>query len=333
MPHEIEQFTDGSAAFVAARKPGWHRLGTVYAGQDGLSAEQVLVDGKLGGWDVRKLAQHAAIDPVTGQTVFSDEHFLIVRTHPVTAKPDVLGMAGTLWTPMQNEQQVEFLNAMVDGGAGFDTAMSLHGGKVVVITMKLPASVKIAGVDQIDLYVAVINYHDWHGSFTILVTPVRVVCANTLAMALNGFARKLKIRHTEKAQYRAEEARQALGLSYGYLDAFQVEAERMIGETLTTGEFEQTVKRVFKKASDGKASATNEVKRLDVLMRLFTDADTQANIRGTRWAGYQAITEYVDYVLPVRGADDEMAARATRSLMGGQADEIKDRAFSLLRVS
>lgn len=331
MAHEIEQFDGGQAAFVAARRPGWHQLGTVYAGQEGLTSEQVLGDGHLGGWQVRKVAYPTALDPVTGQLVVADRKFMIVRTNPVNGNAEHLGFAGNVWQPVQNEDHVDFFTALVEGGAGFDTAMSLRGGQVVVVTMKLPESVKIAGVDQVDLYIAVINHHDGTGSFTVLATPVRIVCANTLAAGLRNFNRKLKIRHTEKATSRVQEARNAMGLAYDYMDAFQDEAERMIQKELSVGQLEKVVGQVFQAKGKTQRSETIARNRSTEIISLFTQADTQASIRGTAWAGYQAIVEYVDWQMPVRGADSPSVARASRAVTG-YSDWAKDRAFELLRV-
>jgi phage/plasmid-like protein (TIGR03299 family) len=328
--HMIEIFEDGTAGFAAA-KPGWHRLGTVYAGQDGITAEQALSGARLGGWNVRKIASPTVMDPVTGELVVSDDDYMIVRTNPVSGTPERLGMAGNWFEPIQNEEHIGFLQALIDGGAGIDAAMSLYGGKNVVVTMKLPAEVKIGGVDRVGLYIAVINYHDGHGSFTVLVTPIRVVCANTQAAALANFVRKLKIRHTGNATANVEEARRALGLSYGYMDAFQAEAERMINETLTVGQFEKVAAEVFPKGGTSKMAGTMFRTRTGELIELFTEAKTQENCRLTRWAGYQAIVEYLDYRLPVRGATDAGEARAARALMG-DVDKQKEAAFKLLRV-
>jgi phage/plasmid-like protein (TIGR03299 family) len=313
------------------RHPGWHRLGKVYKDQLGLTAQQVMEDAKLGGWNVRKIGSLAVLDPITGQFVTSDDDFMILRTNPVTGNAERLGMAGNWWAPIQNEQHCDFLNALLDGGAGFDTAMSLLGGKTVVITMKLPESVKIAGVDQIDLYVAVVNHHGGHGSFTVIISPIRVVCRNTLAAALANFVRMIKIRHTMNATASIEKAREVLGLSYDYLGEFHAEAERMIQQTLTAGGFEKVVAEVFPLGGKTKMAATMFSNRTAELMTLFNDAERQANCQGTNWAGFQAIVEYADFRLPFRGADDPAAARAQRSLLG-EVDDIKEKAFRLLRV-
>lgn len=73
-----------------------------------------------------------------------------------------------------------------------------------------------------------------------------------------------------------------------------------------------------------------ERQRRDRLHWLFTDADTQAGIRATAWAGYQAVTEYVDHYAPVRTRGDQATARATRLLTSDDPDRIKRRAWTAL---
>jgi len=111
----------------------------------------------------------------------------------------------------------------------------------------------------------------------------------------------------------------------------------MIQTTMTDAEFEALISTVFGSLPDPSATArTREAdsRRRDRLRWLFADADTQADIRGTAWAGYQSITEYVDHYAPVRGTarhgGDESAARAARVLTSEDPDRLKRNAWSAL---
>jgi hypothetical protein len=66
-----------------------------------------------------------------------------------------------------------------------------------------------------------------------------------------------------------------------------------------------------------------------ILTGLWADADTQAGIRGTAWAGYQAVAEYVDHHSPVRTRGDKVTARAVRLLTTTEPARIKARAWQL----
>jgi phage/plasmid-like protein (TIGR03299 family) len=170
MSHEIE--THGTqAAAIFARQDAWHRLGTVVS--DAFTAEDAMTLGHLGGWNVRKVALTASELTTDGVDVIDvPDHFATVRTNPFTGQPETLGVVGTKYRPIQNEEHADVLNTLVDeSGAIFETAGSLRGGRQVFVTMKLPQHISVAGVDNIEVNLAALNSHDGTGSFRLLVTP------------------------------------------------------------------------------------------------------------------------------------------------------------------
>jgi hypothetical protein len=116
---------------------------------------------------------------------------------------------------------------------------------------------------------------------------------------------------------------------------FETQAERMINETLAEVEFLNVCDEIWKPLTETATdrSKTIAANRSQTLTRLFADGATIANIRGTRWAGYQAVTEYLDHAAPVHGrtADDKATNRALRSI-DGSVVELKEKAFALLSV-
>jgi phage/plasmid-like protein (TIGR03299 family) len=330
MAHQIEQFSDGSAAFVSAREDAWHRLGTVTP--DALTAEDALSTARLGGWRVRKLtltARELSLDGITMHEV--ERFYATARTNPVSGSTDILGVVGETYQPIQNEENCEILNAISDeSGAHFETAGSLMGGRQVFVTMKLPNGMLLNGQDALDLYIAALNSHDGSTAFKLIITPVRIVCANTQAMAISAAKSSFSIRHTETAKGRIEEARRALGLTFRYLDEFQAQAERMMNADLAMADFKKVCDELWKPADQRKDSARtigNSVRRDAALDQLFNQATTQAGIRGTRWAGLQSITEYIDHVAPAKDA----YARAVRTV-SGDSMRMKEAAARLLMV-
>jgi phage/plasmid-like protein (TIGR03299 family) len=259
-----------------------------------------------------------------------------VRDNPFTGRAEALGVVGTGYEPLQNEDHAEFLNNLADqSGAVFDTAGSLRGGRQVFITMQLPESLTIGGTDAVDLNIAALNSHDGSGAFRILVTPVRVVCANTQAAALAANASSFSIRHTRHPKAAVAAARDALGLTFSYVEAFEAEAERLIQTTLTDGEFDALIEASFGPLDPDASERTKQADadRQDVLSFLFHDAETQAGIRGTAWAGYQAVAEYVDHYAPVRAKQDVPTARASRLLTSDAPTRTKHRAWSTLTTA
>ncbi len=331
MAHELETWSDGTASFVSAREHAWHRLGTVLPAE--FDAAQAMQYARLGGWNVRTMALQTAPvlsdDGVFGALPVPDQ-FATVRTNPVSGSVDVLGVVGRGYTVIQNEEHADLLNRVVDesGGAHFETAGSLRGGRSVFLSMKLPRTMNIGGIDPVDLYLIALNSHDGTSAFRLLVSPVRVVCANTQALALRRAQSSFSIRHTSGAKGNIAQAREALGLTFKYAETFEREAEQMIQASLTDAQFAQIIGKLWTTESESKRSATITANRADVLTGLFSDAPTNANIRGTRWAGYQAITEYLDHFAPVQGGTD--TARAERVATGGTVTTVKARAFEML---
>ena len=343
MSHELEQFSDGSTAFVAGHnQDAWHQLGTVIPA--GLTAKDVMTFAHLGGWDVRKREIQTVLLSTDGATATTiDGKYVTVRTNPITGVEEVIGLAsgytgivGDTYKPFQNEALTDYLQTMTDeSGAFLDTAGSMRGGADVFVTMKLPTTMVVGGVDELDVNIAILNNHTGNRAITGLITPTRIVCANTQRAALANAEASFKIRHTEGAADRVHQAREQLGLTWKYVAEFEVQAERMINERLPEAEFRMVCDEIWKPLTDTATdrSKTIAANRRTALDRLFMDADTNANIRGTRWAGYQAVTEYLDHAAPAHGKTvaDKAINRALRSIDGSVVD-IKEKAFAMLSV-
>jgi phage/plasmid-like protein (TIGR03299 family) len=329
--HELETI-GGQTAFVSAREHAWHKLGTVLP--NAFTAAKAMQHAQLGGWNVRKEPlQTVVVGPEGVTTLPIEDKFATVRTNPATGSPEVLGVVGSAYRPIQNEAHCDVLDALVDeSGAYFETAGSLKGGRQVFVTMKLPQGIQVGGVDAVDTYIAALNSHDGSTAFRMLVTPVRVVCANTQAAAIRRANASFSIQHSVGAQGRIQAAREALGLTFAYMDEFQAEADKMLDAAMTEAEFVAITRQLWPiEPSAAARTRTNARRRELSLTRLFSQAETNAAIRGTRWAGYQAVTEYIDHFAPVDGKRDAAAVRAERVVSGAVTD-IKTRAFDLLAV-
>ena len=121
-------------------------------------------------------------------------------------------------------------------------------------------------------------------------------------------------------------------MTFRYVEAFEAEAEKLISQEMTDAQFKTIVSGLWTTDSDStsKRSATIAGNRESALWELFRTADTNANIRGTRWAGYQAITEYLDHLAPIADKADPAAARAERVAVGGNTAAVKSKAFELI---
>lgn len=372
MAHELEIAQDGTAAFVSANTPAWHRLGTV---TDGLmTVADALKAAKLDNWDVRMEPLVAAVATdrcpecaarlgkqhedtcVTGDHDGEDDtrtvdehdtsvplgvphHRAVTRVNPFTGLREVLSVGGMDYTPISNELMGETLAAILDqSGAIVDTAGSLRGGLDTFITARMPKGILVGGVDQIELNLAGLNYFQPGRSSEFLVTPVRVVCANTQAAALGNHQSRWAFRHSPSAPVRVAEAREALKITFDYADAFHAEAEKMIKESLAIKKFEELCREIWPKpADDARQDVKDRDDELTSTLLTIYKGDTNSNIRkgnrGNYWTGFQTVAEYLDHFAPVRGeAEDAARTRAERAVLG-RGREVKHQAFKLFQVA
>lgn len=359
MAHELEiDAVTGRAAFVSGNNVDpWHRLGQVLPG--GLTAEQVLDEANLRGWDVRKIQNLIALDQltengVTTETVAVPGQFTVVRNNPFTGKAEALGArtetvtvndvdeirivapgasVGTIYTPFQNEQAVDFMAAVTDtySDAQYETAGSIRGGSQVFVSMLLKGFM-VGGVDALNLYLIYLLNHTT-GANKCFASHIRPVCANTVDAAQE--AARFTFRHSASLEQRHQEARDALRLTFGYSEAFQAAADAMIGEKIELDGFQKVVEKIWPAVAE---EASEQAKKAMVarnyqLKQLFLFSDTQEEVRGTHWAAYNAIVEYMDHVAPSGGREnvpgEKAEARALRTI-GGVKE--KEQAFALLKV-
>ncbi|WP_040624575.1 DUF932 domain-containing protein, partial [Mycobacterium parascrofulaceum] len=264
MAHELDS-TNGHVFFANSRSDHWHRLGQSIGHV--MTAREALQAAHLSGWNVRKMPLQVPQEPVlddTGVTTAAPlavpDFYATVRTNPIHGRLDVLGVVGSKYEPVQNEASCDLLDALVDqsGGAHFETAGALRGGRETFVTMKLPAAMVFDGkdgsTDRTDFYLAALNSHDGSSKFRCLITPVRIVCANTQSAALAGAKSSWGISHTGGARFAIQEARNALKLSWRYIQAFEAEAAALYAAPMDTDQMRSFATTLLEVDSAGTAA-------------------------------------------------------------------------------
>ncbi len=141
----------------------------------------------------------------------------------------VLDIVGSRYQPVQNDQVFEFLREFVEAGKGtLETAGSLRGGKLVWALIKLNASFKLKGDDVINGYLLVVSPHQQGKSLIIKFTTIRVVCNNTLVLALRDG--KTEFRMTHRSLFDNEmmaKAKDVLGIAREQLGVFEENARKL----------------------------------------------------------------------------------------------------------
>jgi phage/plasmid-like protein (TIGR03299 family) len=236
MPHEIDISTGTAAVFVTGT-PAWHRLGRVIA-EAATSADAIRLAGL--DWHVEQWPCYAC-RPGTN-TVRPTDRVANVRSDTQA----VLGVVSRDYQPFQNAEAFAFMDQIIgDGLARYDTAGALKGGRQVWMLARLPNEVRVARGDVIEPYALLVNGHDGARALTVLPTTVRVVCQNTLNLALGQARQVLRIRHEGNVGQRVEEARQCLGVVVRRVEQFEDEVTMLAGRRLTSVEVTDYLQQLF----------------------------------------------------------------------------------------
>lgn len=238
-----------------------------------------------------------------------------------------LAAVGSAYEPVDNRAAFDLADTARQLGGVFAHAGETDHGRKVFLTMDLPeARVNVGGKDLIDFGVI---FRTGHGSGAITgeVTGLRLICTNGLVQGF-GAGQKWTARHTRSALDRMELAKVTLRGAAQYAKEMAAIGESMISSPYTVDEFVAYIDRLYPKPDEAKKGAvTRWEKRRGELLDLFRVAETQADARGTRWAAYNAVTEWEDWFRPGRGGEMGRAARqfATPDVKG-----VKQAAFDLI---
>lgn len=291
---------NGLGSFYSFREPAWHHLGTVVNEEH--NTQEVMEIANLANWNVR-----LEDVPLPDSYTSSKLNFLVVRDHPEDGHGDVLAIVGERYQTLQNEELFAFADNLLDG-ARWETAGSLKNGRQVFGSLALERETVLdpSGVaDVVKSYLLVNTSHDGSMSVQASITPVRVVCANTLAVALAGRKQSFKMRHTSTLDGRILVAREALGLANTYMDEFDKMAKSMIEKEITKETFNKIVALAYPMPDkDSRGAMSKWEKKIDVLDELYV-GDTNASINKTAWGAFNTLTERLDWYRSVRGNNTE----------------------------
>ena len=307
MAHELE-IQNGVASFASFREPAWHNLGVVF--DEEVNTQKMLELANLHNWNVR------LEDLEIPSTLTSDKSYqYVVRTNPTNkSQKDVLGIVGERYVPLQNEDLFAFGDNILDGGGRWETAGSIRGGRVVFGSLALDREIVLdpSGVaDKIKSYLLINTSHDGSIAIQASITPVRVVCANTLNLALNrtkkkdGVKQSFKIRHTQTAEGKIAVARQALGLANAYMDEFSILANELYQKEVDAKKFNEIILAAYPKPdSDKKGSLKKWENKVNLINDIYT-GEFNGTIAGTAWGAFNALTERLDWYRSSRGENSE----------------------------
>lgn len=309
MAHEVENM------FSVAKTP-WHRLGKVVR-----KAPTVAEAIKLAGLDWR--VSMKALQTVEGGLPVPDR--AIVRDSDQT----VLGVVGPDYVPLQNDRAFEFFNPFLDSGeCKLETAGSLRQGKRIWILAKLNRDpIKIAKNDTVEKFLLLSNSHEGYSSVRVGFTPVRVVCANTLAMAVSDKQSSLlRVRHQSTLHESLDKVQAIVNTANAAFEATAEQYKALADCAVVEKDVKKYVTQVF---FDHKIETERMKLRLEkmteTITRLFETGrgNDRPGVRGTMWALYNGATEFLSHEV---GKDED---QRLNSLWFGTNLERNKRAFEV----
>tara|TARA_Y100000004_G_scaffold183749_1_gene231935 strand:+ start:3353 stop:4321 length:969 start_codon:yes stop_codon:yes gene_type:complete len=322
MPANVETM------YSAVETP-WHRIGTVTT--EAVNSREAI---RLAGldWTVsrRPIVTFDRANETEGNIIDVPNHFATVRD----SDDSVLGVVGDRYQVVQNKQCFDFLDTVVDDSeATFETAGSLNEGRIVWMLLNLGRDI-VVDEDRTVPYLLMVNSHDGSTAIRGLPTPIRVVCQNTLRLALTSKAyRGFSFRHTQKVDGRIAQARSLLNLSYDYVDGFQSEVELLLDKELTNDRFYDILETLMPlpMAQENNASQVSRVNAQRATIEKLWYEPEFANQQGTAWSLINAVSNYEQWQSHLRGETtrDERIAIKT---VGNTESPLTQKAWNLVRV-
>lgn len=326
MAHNLEfNGQTGTTSFVSANNEvAWHNLGQVLP-QEFLTSEECIKYANMG-YTVEKTPVYMNVG---GIQIPVPDQFATYRNdnnHP-------FGVVGSKYTIVQNSDAFSFFDALVgEGAAIYTTAGVLGKGERIFLTAKLPKYCRIAGSDDIiELFIVLSMSHDGSGSIKSMITPIRVVCQNTLNMAIKTAINVINIRHTSSAQTRLDQAHKVLGLSNTYMDEFNEICNRLAVTPVKDTFVEKIIADLFPTAKDEVSTRAKNI-RTDVMNAYFTGAG-QAPFLGTAYGVYNGVTNYLNHVKNYGNPEKDLVRSNTikfESIMEGQSAKIQQNCIDML---
>lgn len=290
MAHQVESM------FSANQVTPWHGLGKI------VSSVDTIEEGiKLAGldWSVGLQPLYREVNEGFEQV---SEGQLVVRE----TDNSILGLVGPRYTPLQNQEKFEFFQPFLDAGeASLETAGSLSDGRKTWILAKLNrANSKIAKGDEVAKFLLLSDSYDGTMAVRVAFTPIRVVCANTLAMAHrnDGTNQFVRINHTKHVKVALDAIQDIVNTANQEFEATAEQYRFLASKRANMNDMSKYVKQVLgldKKEKEGGKKGLS-TKSLNIIEKVFNCYEYGVgqdvkSIDGTWWKCYNGLTNYLNY--------------------------------------
>lgn len=314
MAHNLNE-KDGKTSFASTEK-AWHGLGQIV--EKAMTSEEAI---KLANLDYDVVKEPIFCEGQNGFQSVVPNNFVTKRTD----NNEIFGIVGNRYEIVQNRDAFTFFDAIVGSGqAIFETAGVLGKGERIFISAKMPSYVRINGTDDVtETYAILTSSHDGTGAVICALTNVRIVCQNTLRLALKSATSKVSVRHTTNAEAKLVQAHTFLGIANTYTEQLNVTLNELALKKVSDVQVKNLIADLF--PSDAKIDTRITNIRESVMNSYFTGIG-QEKILGTAWGVYNGITHYLSHEKEYKSQD----VKFENLLMDGASTKVNDKALELL---
>jgi phage/plasmid-like protein (TIGR03299 family) len=294
MSHELE-IVKGKAQMAYTGETPWHGLGKKVPAD--LTPGQMLKAAGLD-WEVMKY-KASARPTINGKAItYPSNHSVLVRS----SDGKYLGDITNDWNTIQNDVAFSVFDDIIKTAKGnMETAGALYGGKIVWGLARLNEEFEAVKGDTVESFLLFTNPHVYGKKADCRFTPIRVVCRNTMVMALNQNSRSNQmwsINHRSK--FNPEEVKEMLGIAHDHLSAYKEASRLLAAKRFTDDKLNEYFNFVFPKTSTPKKETKKDDKKeLSVqAKRSLEIMDTQPGAKfaqGTWWQAFNATTYIMDH--------------------------------------
>lgn len=242
----------------------------------------------------------------------------------------VLGVVTDRYKVIQNEEAFAFTDALLGKGVRYETAGSLQKGKKVWMLARLPKEYIISG-ERISPYLVFSNTHDGSGAVRVAVTPIRVVCNNTLNLALDTARRSWSMIHTGNISGKIQEAADTLFRAEEYMDKLGKEIEDLRSVEITDQQVKEYIEILLPMEKEPTpAQARNMIRlRTDMKQRYYDAPDLQ-KVGNNAYRFINAVSDFATHSSPLRRTANYNENLFSRTVDG---NPLIDKAYQLVKTA
>lgn len=227
-------------------------------------------------------------------------------------------------------KNISFTDELLGKGVRYETAGSLQEGKRVWLLARLPREYVIAG-ERISPYLVFSNTHDGSGSVKVAITPVRVVCNNTLNLALDTAKRSFSMMHTGNIQDKIQEARDTLFMAEEYMDYLGIEFEQLRRQKVTNSQVREYIEQLLPMDEEPTSIQRKNIIRLrEDMMRRYYDAPDLQKVGKNAYRFINAVSDFATHSSPLRRTANYNENLFSRTVDG---NPLIDKAYQLVKAA